>query len=103
MSFAEWLKSMGAEPEDTAASDPIPTLTSGDVAVTSLAEPSTAVLEVRQRVQSALREKPRERVAESAAAGPGVSTATAMGGTFVAGLLLGALAMKRQRLRARAE
>lgn len=94
MSFAEWLQSMGANAPDVAATEANP---SADLAEAPIAEPAAAVLEVRQRLPSVRREKSRERVL----AGDGSSALVAtMLGTFAAGVILGALAMKRPRARA---
>jgi hypothetical protein len=95
MSFEDWLQSMGADVREAVATDP--SLTSAEVETAPLAGPSAAVLEVRPRVVSALREKSRERVV---APGGSSDVIVAMAGTFAAGLLLGALAMRRPRARA---
>ncbi|MGO9707624.1 MAG: hypothetical protein ACLQBL_02095 [Polyangiaceae bacterium] len=94
MSFEEWLESMGANVEESADESP-QSPQSSDEEPAVLTQPSAAVLEVRQRVPPTLREKPRERLAESSSSDGLIA---AMIGTFAAGLLLGVLAMKRPRL-----
>ena len=89
MSFEEWLQSMGADVQEATLPDPAP---SDGEETAPLMEPSAAVLEVRRRMPPAVREKTREHfVAPGSSNGP----IAAMIGTFAAGLLLGALAMKR--------
>ena len=97
MSFEDWLQSMGANVGE-APSEPPPALTSAEVEGAAITEPSAAVLELRPRTESVVREKRRERVAAGiVSAGPIGATIA----TFAAGLLVGALAMMRPRLRAR--
>jgi hypothetical protein len=100
MSFEEWLRSMGANVQEAAASESIPALASGEVEMAPIAEPSARVVEVYERASYVVREKPR---AHAAAATDSSGRLSALIGTFAAGLLLGALVMMRPRFRFHAE
>jgi hypothetical protein len=96
MSFEEWLRSMGADVQEAALPESPPSLTSAEVERAPIAEPSTTVVDVRQRASYLVREKPR---AHGAAATDSSGRVSALIGTFAAGLLLGALVMMRPRFR----
>ena len=98
MSFEEWLQSITAN-VDEAPSDSSPSPASAEVAAALIAEPSAAVLEMRPRTESVVREKRREHLAAAGVSNGGPLVATIA--TFAAGLLVGALAMMRPRPRAR--
>jgi hypothetical protein len=94
MSFEDWLRSMGIDPQEASA-EPQPSLTSAEVPVTAMAEPSAEANEVRARASYDRPEKPRVRVAASSGSGWGLT------GAFAAGLVLGGVAVLRLRDRAR--
>ena len=99
MSFEEWLQSMGAEVQE-APSRSIPSLASAEVETAPIAEPSSTVVEVRQRVSSLVREKR----ARSRRRGHGFGRKGGRADRNVRrGLLLGALVMMRPRFRFHAE
>jgi hypothetical protein len=98
MSFEEWLQSMGGDVRAAVTGDT--SFAAAEMESAPLAEPAEAVLEVRARLPSLPREKMRARIAP---AGGSSEVMAAMAGTFAAGLLLGALAMRRVRVRAPAE
>jgi hypothetical protein len=100
MSFDEWLQSMGAESVAAAAPQEGPLSAESaetDIDEAPLSEPLATAFEVRPRTSFALPEK-RDRLALGAGSR---STGGTIAWAFAAGLLLGALAMLRPRLRLR--
>jgi hypothetical protein len=98
LSFEEWLRSMGGG--DGTQPEALPVASAEQAEPSLVEEPAAAVLDVRPRVRSVGREKAREHLVAREGSG---GIALAMMGTFVAGLLVGALSVRHLRLRRQAE